>query len=417
MKILQINKFFWLKGGAERYFFDLAELLFEKGHQVAVWSTRHSQNFSFSGQDDFAEFSDFSKREGFLKDFKKVRRIFWNREAAKKLEKVIKKEKPDVAHLHNIFGHFSPSIIFTLKKHKIPIVATLHDYKFFCPNYLFFSNNKICFDCLREKKYRSCIFKKCVKDSYTKSLIGYLEGKWQRDFLKISQKIDFFLAPSLFVKKKALEWGIPFNKIVQLSNFINIDNFGKIGQNVNGKQRDKKYILYFGRLSEEKGIELLLKVFLKISKKLPDWQLKIVGQGPEKEKLEDLAKGYKQVELLGEKRDRQLKTIIVGSYLVITPSVCPETFSYSTLESFAFGKSVLAANVGGLPELVKSGETGLLFKPGSKNDLAERIFWAVNHSREMKRMGENAREKVLKKYNSEEHYKKLIKIYERIKNN
>jgi len=138
MKILQINKFFFLKGGSERYFFDLSELLSQKGHGISILSTNHPNNFPYFEKDDFVEYNDFSKTEGIWKDSKKIIRIFWNREAAKKLEKLIKKEKPDIAHLHNIFSHLSPSIIYTLKKHNIPIVMTLHDYKMFCPNYKFF---------------------------------------------------------------------------------------------------------------------------------------------------------------------------------------------------------------------------------------------------------------------------------------
>ena len=153
MKILQINKFFFLKGGAERYFFDLSELLTEKGHQVLAWSTQHPQNFPWPNQEDFAQFNNLSKKEGLGKDLKKIRGIFWNKEAKEKLEKLIRREKPEIAHLHNIFSHLSPSIIFALKKRQIPIVLTLHDYKLFCPNYQFFSQGTICFDCLKKKKY------------------------------------------------------------------------------------------------------------------------------------------------------------------------------------------------------------------------------------------------------------------------
>ena len=410
MKILQINKFFFLKGGAERYFFDLAELLSDREHQVVVWSTRHPQNFSFTGQDDFAEFSDLSKNEGFLKDLKKVRRIFWNKEAAKKLERVIEREKPDVAHLHNIFGHFSPSIIFTLKKHRIPIVITLHDYKFFCPNSKFFSRGKVCYECLKKRNERSCFYKKCIQNSRIKSFLGYLEGKWQRNFLKVAHKIDMFLAPSLFIKEKALEWGIPFDKIIHLPNFIAIDNLEKIRQN-----KDEKYILYFGRLSEEKGIALLIKAFIGVvGGKATGWKLKIAGDGPEEENLKKIAEGKKSVEFLGRLNGGALKEKIFNARLVVVPSLWSENFPYSVLESFALGKPVLASKIGGLIEMIKSGKTGLLFEAGDENDLAEKILWAINQPDKIKKMGEKAREEVLKKYDPERHYEKLIGVYERV---
>lgn len=427
MKILQINKFFFLKGGSERYFFDLSELLFKKGHEVIVWSTQNPKNLPWPRQENFAEFSDFSKKQGLIKDFKKVRRIFWNKEAKRKLEKIIKEvpmakssrildaesvgKKPDIAHLHNIFSHLSPSIIFALKKHGIPIVMTLHDYKLFCPNYKFFSKNEICFDCLKKKNYSSCISKKCIKNSRIKSLIGYLEAKSQTDFLKVSDKIDIFLAPSLFIKRKAVEWGIPNEKIVHLPNFVDI--FPKL------KPLEKKdnYFLYFGRLSHEKGVELLIKAFSKTRNELSNWKLKIVGDGPEKEKLKNLAKGQERIEFLGGKKGKELKQIIINANLVVMPSIWPENLPYSILESFVLAKPVIAAKSGGLTELIKDRQTGLLFKPGNENDLREKLIWANDYKKELKQMGKMAKKEVLAQYNSEKHYKKLIKVYERIKNN
>jgi glycosyltransferase involved in cell wall biosynthesis len=445
MKILQINKFFFLKGGAERYFFDLSELLTSQGHQVSVWSTQHSQNFPWPGQENFTQFNDLSQREGFWKDLKKIRDIFWNKQAKNKLAKLIKKEKPDIAHLHNIFSHLSPSIISTLKKNNIPIVLTLHDYKLFCPNYQFFTNGQICFRCLKEKNYRSCLSKKCLKNSFGRSLIGYLEGKWQKDFLNIASQIDIFLAPSLFMKKQALAWGIPADKIIHLPNFITIDKLQDLRQNKKellakdkflpkdepavSKERNP-YLLYFGRLSQEKGIKLLIKAFLEASKtpqtffgrkkqsKLANWSLKIVGQGPQKKKLEELVKNKRaQIEFPGEKRGRQLKEIITRADLIIVPSLWPENFPYTILESFALAKPVLAARIGGLPELIKNNKTGLLFKSNKESDLIEKLVWAVEHPKEVKRMGQTAQEEVLAKYSPEKHYQKLIRIYERIKNN
>ncbi|MFH0907094.1 MAG: glycosyltransferase [bacterium] len=407
MKILQINKFFFLKGGAERHLFDLLELLAEKGHEVLVWSANHPKNFSFYDKNDFAEFNDLSKKQGIIKEIKKAKRIFWNKEAKDKLEKLLIKTKPDIAHLHNIFSHLSPSIIFALKKHNIPIVMTLHDYKLFCPNYQFFSQDKICFDCIEKKNYKSCLSKKCIKNSFFQSMAGYLEGKWQKDFLKIVDKIDMFLAPSLFMKKKALMWGIPSEKIVHLPNFINKEpQTNTYGEN--------KYFLYFGRLSSEKGVKFLIKAFLKISIQLPDWKLTIVGDGPEKEKLEELVGHNKQIEFLGHKNGKELKEIAKGAYLIITPSVWPENFPYSILEGLVLGKMVIGAKIGGIPELIKHKKTGLLFKPNNQNDLIEKIFWAVENSIEVSKIAEAGQNQVLSKYSPEKYYNKIIKTYNEI---
>ena len=227
-----------------------------------------------------------------------------------------------------------------------------------------------------------------------------------KDFLKVAQKIDIFLAPSLYMKRKALAWGIPAEKIIHLPYFVN--------KSQNFSRKRNQYILYFGRLSQEKGIEFLIKTFLKAL----DIPLKIVGQGPQRNKLEKLAKNRrKKIEFLGEKKGQQLKEIISEAYLIIVPSLWPENFPYAILESFALAKPILAAKVGGLPELVKNKQTGLLFKPNNQDDLKEKIIWASQHPKEMEKMGQTAQKEVLAKYNPEKHYQKLIKIYERIKNN
>ena len=210
------------------------------------------------------------------------------------------------------------------------------------------------------------------------------------------------------MRRRALAWGIAADKIIHLSNFINIS------QPAEFNKQEKPYFLYFGRLSQEKGIKFLIKTFLKAL----DIPLKIVGQGPQREKLEKLAKnGRKKIEFLGEKKGQQLKEIISKAYSIIVPSLWPENFPYAILESFALAKPVLATKVGGLPELVKNKQTGLLFKPNNQDDLKEKIIWASQHPKEMKKMGQTAQKEVLDKYNSEKHYQKLIKIYERIKNN
>ena len=415
MKILQINKFFFLKGGSERYFFDLSELLSQKGHGISILSTNHPNNFPYFEKDDFVEYNDFSKTEGIWKDSKKIIRIFWNREAAKKLEKLIKKEKPDIAHLHNIFSHLSPSIIYTLKKHNIPIVMTLHDYKMFCPNYKFFSQGKPCFDCIKRNNFRSCLNKRCIKNSWSKSLIGYLEGKWQKDFLKIIDKIDIFLAPSLFIKRKAISAGLPAKKIIHLPNFI--DNEFLNNKKIKNEFNPQKYILYFGRLSEEKGIDLLIKSYLENSVKLSKWIIKIAGEGPEQDRLKKINKRYKQIEFLGKKKIEELKKIISQSYLIIVPSIWPENFPYSILEGMGLGKVVLSARIGGMSEMIEHKETGLLFNPGDIIDLTKKINWAIDNPKKIKEIGIKAQKEILNKYNSEKHYNKLIKIYEQIKNN
>ncbi len=413
MKILQINKFFYLKGGAERYFFDLAEVLSRNGHQVLVFSSQNQENFDYPGQENFAEYLDFNQRQGWLSDFRKAIKVFWNREAAKKLEKIIIEQKPEIAHLHNFFGHLSPSIVYLLKKYQIPVVVTLHDYKWICPNYLLFNRNQdgqLCYDCLKNGHYRKCLAKKCVKDSYLKSLIGYLEGKWQKDILKLADQIDVFIAPSRFIKNKLQESGIESGKIKQIPNFLD-------SAWIDFKDKDKikpiqPYLFYCGRLSREKGINLLISAFAELAEKYPEWQLKIAGIGPEGIEVARAAEENKQIQLLGQLGGNQLKSFIQNAYAVVIPSLWPENFPYAALESFALAKPVIAAKTGGLPELLNREANGILFKRGDRQDLKEKLIWAIKHPQAIKQKGKAARQDVLTKYQPSAHYERLLKTYQ-----
>jgi len=382
MKILLINKFFYLRGGAERHLFDLGEILKKKGHQVAFFSTLYNSKIK-----NFAEYSDLSKREGIFRDLQKIGRIFWNREASKKLEKIIKKEKPDLAHLHNIFGHLSPSIIYTLKKHNISVILTLHDYKLFYPSFTF-------------------------RNSFSRNLIDFLEAIWLKNILKIDRKIDIFIAPSRFLRKIAIERGIAEEKIVFVPNFIFLDKFRNLGHT--GANASGKYFLYFGRLSEEKGVDLLIKTFLKFSKKNSDWKLKIAGEGPQKKELEKLSRNNNKIEFLGKRNIKELKTLIKNSFAIVLPSVWPENMPYSALESMAMSKAIIATNIGGLPQLTNKKKNGVLFKCADREDLLKKLIWAVRNPVKIKKMGRNARKEIVEKYNSEKYYESVMEVYKNL---
>ena len=414
MRILPINKFFYLKGGSEKYFFDLSELLERKGHHVYVFSTQHPKNYRWPDSDGFVKYFDYSKREGFFKDFRKVARIFWNFEAKSKLNQLLAEKKPDIAHLHNIFHHFSPSIIAALKKANIPIVMTLHDYKLFCPNYKFYSQGRVCYDCLKKKNYRSCISKKCVKDSKIKSAICALEGYWQRH-LEVAGQIDAFICPSQFMKSKAIAAGLPKEKVFHLPNFLsNSQNLAETDNHQKGK-----YILYFGRLSEEKGVDVLVQAFQRIAKRHRSWKLKIAGAGPAEKSLKKLAgkdlKTARQIEFTGLQKQDKLQGLISKAYLTVVPSLWPEDYPYSVLESYLSQKPVIGSCVGGLTEMIEHELTGLLFRTGNMNELARKIEQAIASPRKIGKMGKAGQLKAVVTNNHEKHYRQLIDIYERIK--
>ncbi len=403
MKILMINKFFYRKGGSESYMFDLIDLLKKQGHQVIEFSMQDKKNQESEYSNYFVKNIDFSKKEGIFKDIKKALRAIYSFEAKKKLEKLIKKEKPDIAHLHNFNFHLTPSILSVLKKHNIPTVWTLHDYKLICPNYRLFTQGKICERC-KVYKYYNCLRYNCF-NNFGRSLTATLEMFLHKLILRSYDKVDIFIAPSKFLEAKLKDWNIRPEKIRQLYNFIDLAKFEPNFEPGQG-------LIYFGRLSLEKGILTLLKAF----KGLSGFNLQIVGQGPQKEAIEQYIKenNLNNVSLSGYKKGQELYDLIKKSRLVIAPSQWYENNPISVLEAFALAKPAIGSGLGGIPELVKHGKTGFLFEAGQAEDLKEEIKANYAATELIQQMGQKARNFVEENCSPAIHYENLIKIYKKL---
>ncbi|OGF30526.1 hypothetical protein A3H09_00825 [Candidatus Falkowbacteria bacterium RIFCSPLOWO2_12_FULL_45_13] len=403
LKILQINKFYYLKGGAERYLFNLSKLLEANGHRVIAFSMRDEKNRLSPFGDYFSQPMDLHRF-----NLKNILKIFYNWEVARRLEELIKKEKPDLAHLHNIAYQLSPAIIRALKRHKIPIIMTLHDYKIICPNYKLFTRGKPCQRCLGGKYY-NCFLNKCSHGRLGQSFLAMLEAYFNVGWLKLYDQIDLFIAPSQFMKDVSVKFGRPENKIVNLSYFIepNKDDL-KAGDLSN-------YILSFGRLSPEKGIGVLLDAMTKVDGRI---NLKIAGAGSDYLKLKNKIKKLDlsaRVEFTGVKHGPDLSNLIKGALAVVVPSVWPENMPYTVLESLALGKIVIASRIGGLGEVIKDSENGWLFKSGDSAELAKKINLATIRNDFIKIMEHKARAS-LDQLNVRNHYEKIMELYERILN-
>lgn len=407
MKILQINKFFYLRGGSETHFFELTKLLEAKGHEVIPFCMQDPRNLKSKYDKYFIEAVDLSKFS-----FKNFIKYFYNYEALKKLEQLIQTEQPDVAHLHNIAHQFSPAIIRLLKKHNIPVIQTLHDYKLICPNYQLYSNNQICLKC-KGSKYYNCLTSRCVKKSYLKSFMAMTEAYLNNRVRRLYEQVDLFIAPSKFMKDISVDFGVKPEKIEVVNNFINFD-FAKIASE--SLEPLEKYLLYFGRLSDEKGVRVLVKAMSHVNL---DLKLKIVGSGPEKIML------LRQIDALGLsarvsiidqiplERRPELEKIIRQATAVVVPSVWYENMPYSLIEAMAMSKLVIVSELGGMVELVKHGETGLLFKAGDSQALAEQINNLTPERSEL--IGRQA-QIFIQKLSPENYYFQILNIYKQFTN-
>ena len=274
MKILMVNKFFYIKGGSETYYFALKRKLEKEGHIVIDFSMKDKKNFESKDADYFVDNVDYSGSTSLINKLKMGINIIYSQEAKRKFEELVIKTKPDIVHLH-IFQHqLSPSILDVCKKYNLPTVYTAHDLKMVCLNYKMMHHGHVCEDCKDGHMYH-CALNKCVKDSFSKSCINTVEGylhKWRKSY----DAIDYIITPSEFYKTKFEEFGVQPNRLVHIPNFLDREV-----PTVNDREDQEKYYLYFGRLSEEKGILTLIKAIENVNA-----NLYIVGSGPLKGEIE-----------------------------------------------------------------------------------------------------------------------------------
>ncbi|MFH0988287.1 MAG: glycosyltransferase family 4 protein [Parcubacteria group bacterium] len=401
MKILLINKFHYLRGGSERVYFQTKEVLEKNGHQVVCFSMKDGRNVASGQEKYFADNVD-------LTDTKNVialsGRLLYNKEVATRLEKLIIDEKPDIAHLHNFAHQLTPAILKPLKKHKIPIVQTLHDLQIICPNYSLLSHGEICERC-RKHKYYQCVLHVCVRGSFRLSMLAALELYGQWVFKYYREKIDLFISPSDFLKNKLIDWGVD-QPIETVNNFVDLK---KLTPNYAAGE----YLVYVGRLSPEKGLRTLLKAMID----LPSIPLKIIGDGPMRDELiEFIAENdLKHVEMCGLKSGDELFALIKNSRILILPSECYENYPMVAIEALALGKPILTTRLGGIPEIVTDNLTGWFFEAGNVDDLREKIQIHFNDIEKLETAGRAGRAGVERRNSEDKYYRKLMECYEMVR--
>ena len=403
MNILYINKFFHVQGGVDRNFFDIGNLMEKKDHNVAYFSSKSNPLNKNEWDKYFVSYLSYTNKSIYSK-LKFGLRIYYSAEARRKVSIILDEFRPDIVHIHSYYHHLSPSILPEIKKRNIPIVQSLGDYHIVSPNYNLFHNGKIC-EISKPDRYYKAILHKCVKNSYVVTSAEVLEKYvhrwlgWERYY------IGQFIVPSRFMKKKLIEYGLSADNIKVLPHFIDSNSY-----------KDKKisgnYILYFGRLSEEKGLKFLLKAM----SKLPGIKLKIAGSWSDDKELRRYIYKHKirNADLVGFKEANELRDLIFGCKFSILPSLWYEVFGLSIIESFAAGKAVIASNIGGIREVIKNNYNGLLFNTGDEEDLIRKINLLWNNSALCRTLGRNARKSSKKDYNGNGYYQKLIKIYKNL---
>lgn len=384
MKILLSNKFYYRRGGDCIYMLNLEQLLKSHGNEVAVFAMDYPENIETPWQKYFP--SEMSKLKAFT-------RPFGDSEVRKKFTALIHDFKPDVVHINNIHTQLSPVIAEVARDNGIRVVWTIHDLKLLCPRYdCLKDGTTLCEKCFSgDKKF--CLNNNCIKGSKLASWIGYREAeKWNRERLEACT--DVFICPSKFMADKMMQGEFDADKIKTLCNFIDVDKCQKQDY-VKGD-----YYCFIGRLSHEKGAATLIEAANKL-----DYKLVVIGGGPLDKELRSKAKD--NIEFVGFKQWDEIKELVEKAKFSVIPSEWYENNPLSVIEAQCLGTPVLGARIGGIPELIEEGTTGMTFESGNADDLTEKIQVMWNAAFDYQRIAESS----MKRYNSEKYYEDIMEIY------
>lgn len=364
MKILMVNKFLYPNGGSETYIFKLGEQFEKMGHEVQYFGMEHKDRIVGNHAESYTSNMDFhtGKLQKLVYPFK----IIYSREARKKIRLVLDDFMPDAVHLNNFNFQLTPSILYEIEKYrkatgrKVKVVFTAHDSQLVCPNHLMqqYISKERCTKCIGGSPLH-CTKYKCIHGSFVKSLLGSVEA-WLYRSLKTYRFIDVAICPSYFLKEKLDTCPELKGKTVVMHNFVEPHKI-----DMAEKDTKERYVLYFGRFSEEKGIKTLLKV----CEKLSDISFVFAGNGP----LEEEVNRVKNIRNVGFLSGQALQELIQNAAFSVFPSECNENCPFSVMESVMAATPVIGAKIGGVPELIEDGKTGYLFESGNESELSDKI--------------------------------------------
>ncbi len=382
MKILAVHNRYQRPGGEDQVFVDETALLETRNHRVLRYEVHNDQ-------------------------VKQVNRLIlakdtvWNTSAYRELGALIRRERPDVVHFHNTLPLVSPAGYYAARAEGVPVIQTLHNYRLLCPVALFYRDGRVCEDCMGKAVPWPGVVHRCYRGSRTASGVIATMLTVHRALRTWTEMVDVYVALTEFARNKFIEGGLPAGKIVVKPNFVAPDP-GR-GQGGGG------YALFVGRLAPEKGTETMLAAWDRLGTRIP---LKIVGDGPLRDRVVEAAARQSNVEWLGHRPVEDVHALMGKADMLVFPSQWYETFGRVAAEAFAAGTPVIAANIGAVAELVEHGRTGLKFRPGDPEDLVTQVEWALSHSAELRSMREEVRAEFEAKYTAERNYRALMEIYE-----
>jgi glycosyltransferase involved in cell wall biosynthesis len=397
LKLLVANKFFYLKGGAETVMFDEIDLMKRYKVDVIEFSMADPRNRSSKYAPYFVSPKDY-RSASWVSRLRSAFSLVHSREAVNKMSRLIRDEMPDILHCHNIYHQLTPSIIKAASLVRIPIVLTLHDYKIICPVYTRLSNGEVCTKC-SNGRYEALLAQRCADGSIVRSGLLWAEARFHAAAGNY-RRVDRFIAPSRFMRDAVVPL-LGESKVVYIPNGVDTSR-------IEPSRQDEGFVLYLGRLSPEKGVETLLRAHAADG---AAWRLVIVGSGP---LLKDLRSRFPLVEFTGHLTGEDLAKRLREASVIVVPSEWQENNPLSILEAMAHAKPIVASHIGGIPELVRHGQTGLLFESKNTQQLSSQIKTMLNDPDLRKKFGNEARKIAEAEYSLERHGAAVLSLYENL---
>lgn len=398
--LLKINNYFYRRGGAEAVFLDHITLFEQAGWNVVPFAMQHGLNYPSVWSDYFPSEIEYGHESGMLNKIRQAAKIIYSLEAQRNLDRLIHRIEPTIAHAHNVYHHLSPAIFSTLKAAGIPTVMTVHDLKLACPSYKMLRDAKVCEDC-KGGRVHNVLVHRCIKDSALLSGVILTETLLHKVLGTYRNNVDRLVVPSLFYMDKLSEWGWSRERMTHIPNFVDVADFQT------GWVKDN-YFAFAGRLAPEKGLRTLIRAVAQSKQRLV-----IAGTGPEEQALRALAVDLSaDVHFAGYLTGPALHRLIGEAKALVLPSEWYENAPISLLEAYALGTPVIGTKIGGIPEMIRENDTGLLAEPANVDDLAEALVRMANLSpRTRQSMAMTGRAWVASDFSSSAYRQRMTDLY------
>ena len=418
MRIILANYRYFISGGPERYMFNVADALTERGHEIIPFSIHYERNQPTSYSHYFVEPLGergevyFREQRMTLKTIRRtLSRLFYAPDVEQAVTRLVSDTKPQIAYILHYLRKLSPALLVGLKRAGLPIVVRLSDYAMLCPQAHFLRENTPCELCINGNLLPSIKYR-CVQGSLAASSLNAL-ATWYHRERRYFDLVDVFVAPTRFMYQKMIAAGYSEQRLCYIPTFVNSKIFHPVPEN-----SKEKYIAYAGRLEHIKGVHVLIDAIALLRANHPsiDLKVKIAGHGNEqyisllKKQVQHLGLDN-SIQLLGELKTEQMVSLLNKAFLSVIPSLWYENLPNAILESYACGTPVLASNLGSLAECVNDCQTGYLFQAGDANHLAERLALCLDQPEKLAEMGKRVREIAETTYSQKQHLEKLEALF------